>query len=223
DSVNLKGGAPERSGKFAAKLYRTLAEPMLEPLYRRVAAEIPIASGHLLDIGCGAGRLARLIAAAHPAIEVIGLDASPEMIEQSRRGEILPNLQFRQGAIESASLDSEFDFAVTLLSFHHWEEPRASLEAAWRALRPAARLWIYESDPDASAIEIRRDRAPLWGWLRMPVWLQRRMARGHGFSLREVDEIVRPLVVGTSFKECELSRVGSTLRLEFRRTDRGDA
>ena len=191
---------------------------MLEPLYRRVAHEIPIRSGRLLDIGCGAGRLARLIAGANPTIEVVGLDASPDMIEQARRGATLTNLEFRQGAIEWSGLESRFEFAVTLLSFHHWEEPQASLEAVYRALSPGGSFWIYESDPDAPGEEIRRDHAPLWGWLRMPVWFQRRMSRGHGFSRREVDEDVAPLVAGTSFKECRVSRTGSTLRLEFRRT-----
>lgn len=216
--MNLKGAAPETFGAVASWLYRALAQPMLEPLYRRVAAEIPIRSGRLLDIGCGTGRLARLLAEANPALEVVGLDASPDMIEQARRGKAPINLAFRQGAIERAGLDSDFDFAVTLLSFHHWEEPRASLEAVHRALSPCGRFWIYESDPDAPNEEILRDHAPLWGWLRMPLWLQRRMSRGHGFSRREVDEDVAPLVAGTSFKECEVSGTGSTLRLEFRRT-----
>jgi len=216
--VNLKGAPPETFGAIAARLYRALAQPMLEPLYRRVAAEVLIQGGRLLDIGCGPGRLARLLAVANPSLEVVGLDASRDMIEQARRGEPLANLEFRQGAIETAGLDSGFDFAVTLLSFHHWEEPRASLEAVHRALSPGGHFWIYESDPDAPNEEIRRDHASLWGWLRMPVWLQRRMSRGHGLSRQEVDDIVRPLVAGTSFQECRISRTGSTLRLEFRRT-----
>lgn len=215
--MNLKGTRPERFGPVAARLYRILAQPILEPLYRRVAAELPIRSGRLLEVGCGTGRLARIVAGAHPALEVVGLDVSPDMIRQARRGEVFPNLVFREGAVESSGLDSAFDFAVTLLSFHHWEEPFASLEAIRRALRPGGVLWLYEPDPDAPEEAIRRDHAPLCGFLRVPGWIHRRMSRVHGLSLRKVDETVRPLASRALFGGCEASRSGSTLRVELSR------
>jgi len=215
--MNLKGAGPERFGAIASFLYRRWAEPSLTPLYRRVGAEIPVEEGRLLDIGCGPGRLDRLLAAANPGLEVVGLDASPDMLRQARRGPVLPNLEFREGSIEEASFEQGFDFAVSVLSFHHWEEPQRGLEAVHALLLPGGRFWIYEPDAEASDVDIRLDRAPLWGWLRVPGSLQRLMARGHGFSELEIEEKVKPIVAETPFGELEATRRGSTWRMELQK------
>lgn len=213
--MNLKGAGPERFGAVASFLYRRWAEPSLSPLHRRIGAEIPIEEGRLLDVGCGPGKLSRLLAAANPALEVVGLDASPDMLRQARRGPALPNLEFHEGRVEDASFEEAFDFAVSVLSFHHWEEPQRGLAAVHALLSPGGRFWIYEPDPEATDVDIRLDHAPLWGWLRLPASFQRLMARGHGLSEREIEEKVRPIVKGTPFGSLEATRRGSTWRLEL--------
>jgi len=215
--MNLKGARAERFGSIASFLYRKWAEPSLTPLYRRIGAEIPIERGRLLDVGCGPGKLDRLIAAANPGLEVVALDASEAMLREAGRGPVLPNLEFREGNVEEVGFSRLFDFAVSLLSFHHWEEPQKGLEAVYAALRPGGHFWIYESDPEAPDQEIQADHAPLWGWLRVPAGLQRLMARGHGFTERQIEDVVRPAVAETSFKACKVSRRGSTFRLELDR------
>ncbi|MGH9316228.1 MAG: class I SAM-dependent methyltransferase [Thermoanaerobaculia bacterium] len=219
-ALNLKGGPAEKFGALAAFFYRRWGEPTLEPLYRRIAAEIPIEEGRLLDIGCGPGRLDRLIAAARPRLSVVGLDSSPAMLRQAERGQPLPNLEFHLGSIDGSAFREGFDFAIALLSFHHWEEPRGGLEAVYQGLKPGGRFWIYESDPDAPDAELRRDHAPLWGWLSVPCWLLRAASRGHGFRLAEVDTVVRHVVAQTSFWTLEAARTGSTLRLALEKTSR---
>lgn len=215
--MNLKGGKPEHFGRFAAFFYRLWAEPALAPMHARIAAEIPIASGRLLDVGCGPGRLTRLIAARLPGVAVTGLDLSPDMIRQAERGPGFPNLAFRQGDLDSLVGAAEFDFAVSVLSFHHWEEPEQVLAGIHRALKPGGRLWIYEQDPEAASADIHADRAALWGWFRVPAAWQRRLARGHGFSVGEVEERVRPAVARTPFATLGVGRSGSCLRLELRK------
>jgi SAM-dependent methyltransferase len=213
--VNLKGGRPEHFGRFAAFFYRRWAEPALAPMHARIAAEIPLESGRLLDVGCGPGRLTRLIAGRLPGVAITGLDLSGDMIRQAERGPGLPNLVFRQGSPDSLGIAGEFDFAVSVLSFHHWEEPEEVLAGIHRALKPGGRLWIYEQDPEAPSADIHADRAALWGWLRVPAAWQRRLARGHGFSLGEVEDRVRPAVARTPFGTLEAARSGSCLRLEL--------
>ncbi len=216
--MNLKGAKTERFGALAARLYRRWGEPTLEPLYRRVAADVAIRRGRLLDVGCGPGRLARLVAAARPDLAVVGLDASPDMIGEARRGPNPPNLEFVNASIESARFEGGFDLALTLLSFHHWEEPAQGLQAVYDALAPGGRFWIYEPDSEAANGDIYRDHEPLWGWLRMPGWIHRRLSRTHGFSLAEIDEVVRPVVARTAFGACAVERRGSTIRLELHRS-----
>jgi SAM-dependent methyltransferase len=215
--MNIKGAHPERFGAMASFFYRRWAEPSLSPLYRRVGAEIPIEEGRLLDVGCGPGKLARLLAAANPQLHVVGLDSSPAMLEQARRGPAPPNLEFREGRVEEPFFDRRFDFAVSVLSFHHWEEPRLGLEAVHTLLSPGGRFWIYEPDAEAADVEIHQDNAPLWGWLRVPAYFQRLMARTHGLTEEEIDDKVRPIVEETPFGELQATRRGSTWRLELRR------
>lgn len=215
--VNLKGGKAEEFGRIAAFFYRRWAEPALAPMHARIAAEIPLEAGRLLDVGCGPGRLTRAIAARRPGVAVLGLDLSADMVRQAERGPGLPNLAFRQGRPASLPAEGGFDFAVSVLSFHHWEEPVEELAAIHRALAPGGRLWIYEPDPEASTADIHADRAPLWGGLRVPASWQRRLARGHGFTRREVDEAVRPAVARTPFRTLGVSPSGSCLRLELQK------
>jgi SAM-dependent methyltransferase len=215
--MNLKGGGPEKFGAIRSFFYERLAEPSLEPLHRRIASEIPIERGRLLDIGCGPGNLDRLLAAGRPNLAVVGLDDSEAMIRRAARETRLPNLEFRRGAVEELPFREEFDLALSVLSFHHWEEPEAGLEAVHRALKPGGRFWIYEGDPEAPWEELRRDQRPLFGWLRLPERLVRKGLRGHGFTAAEADRVVRPAVARTSFRTCEISRSGSMLRISLAR------
>ena len=217
--MNLKNAAPEKFGPVKTFFYRLWAEPSIEPLHRRIAAEVPIDDGSVLDLGCGAGKVARLIASAHPRLRVVGIDSSEPMIRAARKIP-LPNVEFRHGTVERSASLGEFDFALSVLSFHHWEEPAETLAGVHRALAPGGRFWIYEMDPEAPADAIRADRAPLWGLLRLPMGMQRRMARDHGFSAAEVDRIVRPVVFGTPFRELKMTRSGSMIRMEMEKSHR---
>lgn len=213
--MNLKGGKPEKFGSLASRLYRRWAEPMCAPLHRRIGAEIPIERGRLLDVGCGPGRLDRLLAAARPELQVVGIDASSDMIAQAGRGPSLPNLAFRVGAAEEARFENEFDFAIAVLTFHHWEEPIAGLAGVHRALKPGGRFWIFEGNPDAPAAELARDRAPLWGWFPLPVFLMRRGMRHHGFSSEEIEGTVQAAISESPFRSAHVVQKGSTFRIEL--------
>ena len=213
--MNLKGAKPETFGSISSFFYQRWAEPSIEPLHRRIAAEIPVERGRLLDIGCGPGDLDRKIAGRFPNLTVVGLDESEAMLRRAARGPRPANLEFRQGRVEALPFRDEFDFALSVLSFHHWEEPVAGLEAAYRALKPGGRFWIYEGNPEAPLAELRQDQAPLWGWLRVPEWLMRKGLRGHGFTVAEMDDVVRPAVAKTPFRTCEVVPTGSLLRVSL--------
>jgi SAM-dependent methyltransferase len=215
--MNLKGGKPEEFGKVRSFFYEKVAQTNLEPLHRRIASEIAITTGRLLDIGCGPGALDRMIAAARPQLVVVGIDQSEPMIRRALQGARPTNLEFRAGAVEKVTFHEEFDFALSVQSFHHWEEPEAGLEAVCRALKPGGRFWIYEGDPEATSEDLRRYQKAVWGWLRLPVWLLRKMLRGHGFTAAEVQSVVAPVVARTGFKTCEMNRSGPLLRISMAR------
>jgi Methyltransferase domain len=70
-----------------ARVYDLLSGVLASALYRRVVAdvsEVALPAGSVvLDVGTGPGRVARLIAAAYPTVEVEGVDLSPEMIARA--------------------------------------------------------------------------------------------------------------------------------------------
>lgn len=213
--MNLKNAAPEKFGPIKTFFYRLFAEPSVEPMHRRIAAEVPVQSGSVLDLGCGTGKVARLIASARPGVRVVGIDSSEPMIRAAKKAANPPNVEFRHGTVEQGASAGEFQFALSVLSFHHWEEPAQTLAGVHRALVPGGKFWIYEMDPEASASSIRTDRAPLWGFFRLPMGWQRRMARDHGFSRAEIEKVVRPVVGRTPLRELRVNSSGSMLRLEL--------
>jgi ubiquinone/menaquinone biosynthesis C-methylase UbiE len=102
-----------------------------------------------LDVGCGPGYFARMLArAVGPEGSVIGVDAAPEMVEYAaRKAGKLPNCRFEAGTAEALSFpDASFDVVVSSLMLHHLPEEarqKAVAEMA-RVLRPGGRLVLAE-------------------------------------------------------------------------------
>jgi trans-aconitate 2-methyltransferase len=96
----------------------------------------PQAGERILDLGCGTGQLAAKIAAA--GAEVVGLDASPDMIGQARQN--FPKLRFVLADAAKLEYENEFD-AVFSNAALHWILDRAAVVAGVaRALKPGGRF-----------------------------------------------------------------------------------
>jgi ubiquinone/menaquinone biosynthesis C-methylase UbiE len=105
---------------------------------------------HVLDVGCGTGYFARLLAQAvgNDGL-VVGVDASPEMIRYaSDRARRARNCQFQLGTAESLSFPAEhFDVVVSSLFMHHLPDDLqlAAVSEMRRVLRPGGTLLIAEA------------------------------------------------------------------------------
>jgi SAM-dependent methyltransferase len=91
-----------------------------------------------LDLGCGGGHAALLLA---PRVrQVTAVDLSAAMVEVTRaeahrRG--LTNLAVQQGIVEHLPFpDAAFDIVVSRYSAHHWHDVGAGLREARRVLKP---------------------------------------------------------------------------------------
>jgi len=91
------------------------------------------------------------IARSSPAIEVIGLDPSPDMIQHARTNAtsagVPSHLRFEVGS--SAALpfaDSSVALIISSLSVHHWDDVAGGLAECLRVLQPGGEFWIYEPD-----------------------------------------------------------------------------
>ena len=117
-------------------------------------------AGRGLDVGCGPGKLALLMASRSPALTVVGIDTSAEMVRLARENARLAGeadrVAFQTGSAEQIPFpDASFDVVVSTLSLHHWDDPIAALREIQRVTKPFGRYYV---------LDLRRDLALLL-WL----------------------------------------------------------
>jgi ubiquinone/menaquinone biosynthesis C-methylase UbiE len=215
----LKNIMPEKIPALGAVLYSALPARAFEPHHRTIAQAILLADGAtLLDIGCGPGFLAALIAKRFPSAHVIGIDLSEKMVEiAAKRAGDIPNLKFRVmngTAMEFA--DNSLDMVISTASFHHWHDPANALNEIHRVLKPGAPAWIYDGYGDVSNVDIDSGFKRPVRWL-PPRWLVRLILRTHGFTLREYQTTVSDIVARSAFRTCSLDPSGILMRITLRK------
>ncbi len=101
---------------------------------------------HVLDVGCGDGKVTAEIARMLPRGRVLGVDASADMIAFARRtfpaGQT-PNLDFQLcDARTLGTVAGPFDLVFSNAALHWVDDHEAVLHGAARVLRPGGRLVI---------------------------------------------------------------------------------
>jgi len=102
----------------------------------------------VLDLGCGTGQLTRLIANSVPEGEIVGVDLTPEMIEQARK-ELPPQyssaVDFKIGKGESLDLETGyFDSAASAFTLRNVEDIRQVLSEMQRVVKPGGKVYTLE-------------------------------------------------------------------------------
>jgi trans-aconitate 2-methyltransferase len=90
----------------------------------------------ILDLGCGTGHLTNEIAQSDA--EVVGLDASPEMVEQARQN--YPNLRFQVADARDFAFAEPFDAVFSNAVLHWIKPPEPVVACISRALKPGGRF-----------------------------------------------------------------------------------
>lgn len=104
---------------------------------------------HVLEIGCGTGKLLNRLAHHHPDLTGTGLDFSLEMVKQARRSSIAPaRLQFVQGQSNQIPFaDSQFDAIFCSISFLHYRDPQQVFEEIARVLKTNGQFFLADLTP----------------------------------------------------------------------------
>jgi len=155
-------------GFFDAAYVRHLRAQWSDAITReQVAFVVKVLGLHrgarILDVPCGFGRHARLL--ARRGMLVVGVDLSPAMLTEARRGGAEPRLKFLRGDMRRLGYDSEFDAVVNLYTSFGYFSPRENLDVLRRmarALRCGGRILIDHRDRDRDA------RLPGRWWDRLP-------------------------------------------------------
>jgi ubiquinone/menaquinone biosynthesis C-methylase UbiE len=134
-----------------AWLYQAVVASHIAPLYARLADALDAnldLRGRVLDVGCGPGQLAAMLARRHPGCQFLGVDLSETMIGLARRLTAgLPNLTFRAANAEALPFaDGEFDLAISITSVKHWADRQAGVREMARVVRPGGRVFVLELD-----------------------------------------------------------------------------
>ena len=132
-------------------------------LLHKALVELTVATplGDLLDVGCGQGRLLKLLASR--AHRVVGVDIDPGARRLARAELLLaglPNCSLRQGDMYALPFDDqEFDTVILDDVLGNAARPAEAIEEARRLLKPGGRILFLATASDRSAEQLKADFA----------------------------------------------------------------
>ena len=149
--------------RIAVALETRAADPAQRAMLESYLAEIAFPPhAHVLEIGCGTGAIARVLAHLPGVAEVVGIDPSPTLLERARcLGNGIPNLRFRLADGRELPFDSStFDVVILHTILCHVPGPEAILAEARRVLHASGSLAIFDGDYSTTSVALG-DHDPL--------------------------------------------------------------
>lgn len=182
---------------------------------------LPAAGARALDLGCGAGRHAVLLAGRFEQVDAV--DLSGPMIDLARRRRSRPNISYRQADLHDVAGAGRYDVIVSVLALHHVPDLHAALGHIKTLVAPGGRVAvvdIYETGaaPRSPVLVLRRiaewlvplrPRLHAMGVLRLGANLIRRgpATAWEIYRLSTRREWLDHLVTDRFFSQAELERV----------------
>lgn len=172
----------------------TLGRPVVDLLAPRLGERI-------LDLGCGDGALTAELKAT--GIDVVGFDASPDLVAAARaRG-----LEVIEGDGRALPFEAAFDAVFSNAALHWMTDPDAVIAGVARALRPGGRFVAEMGGMGnvagittalrAALSEAGIDGIAIRPWFfPSPADYRRRLER-HGFRVESIELIPRPTPLPT--------------------------
>lgn len=123
-----------------------ITEPTLELM--RIAE-----TDNILDVGCGAGWLSRILAKRAPRGRVVGMDISDEMIHHAREASLHQgNLKFVVGSVDEIPWEQNFfNHIITVESSYYWPDPARGMRELYRVAAEGGSAWTlinyYRDNP----------------------------------------------------------------------------
>ena len=168
------------------------------------------ADAAVLDVGCGSGWAARLLAEQASEGRVVGIDVSDEMIRVAReQSKDFANVEFRTASAEALPFDdAAFSHAFSMESLYYYADIETAAREIKRVLQPGG---IF-----VTVVDLYRENEPSHQWietLKVPVHLlsaaeYRLLLEQAGFCGIRDERLLDPTPVpdiysGTTFKTRE--------------------
>jgi SAM-dependent methyltransferase len=126
--------------------------------------------GKVLEIGCGAGAMARALKTYRPDLDVYGCDISQRAIHAAQRNP--GGVIFQVGdAYDLPFVNSRFTAVVTFDLLEHLAEPSRAIAEAWRVLEPGGRCHFF--------VPCEGSSNTLHGFLSQLGWRAKELYGGH--------------------------------------------
>jgi len=188
---------------------------------------LPSAGGRALDLGCGTGRDAILLAERFAHVDAV--DLSLPMIEIARAKRSRPNITYRQADLLETADSGDYDLVLSVMTLHHVPDLRTALVHIKGLLAPGGRIVLVDPYPSRRilhrlvplrprlhAMAILRfgvnlaGRGPATAWeiYRLSTrraWLDHRVS-DRFFSREELEQCCAALFPG-----CQLERLGGSV------------
>ncbi|MDX1436085.1 MAG: class I SAM-dependent methyltransferase [Anaerolineales bacterium] len=148
----------------------------------------------ILDLGCGDGALT--IKLVEAGCEVVGVDASPDMVQAARA----IGIDARQADGASLAFNAEFEAVFSNAALHWMKDPAAVVSGVWKALKPGGRF-VGEFGGHGNVASITTAMAEVLAARGLPTadpWYFprpeefRSLLEDQGFAVGEMDLIPRP-------------------------------
>jgi ubiquinone/menaquinone biosynthesis C-methylase UbiE len=137
---------------------------IFDPLTLRLLQAAGLAPGmRVLDIGSGAGNVARLVAEiVGPGGTVVGIDTDPAAVELASQKNSSPNIEFRVADLRTLDgIEGGFDAVTGRLVLMYLADPVGALRQAVSRVRPGGLVCMHEGD-----------LGYLWASPQTPLWDQ---------------------------------------------------
>lgn len=161
DLASVRHQAHEEFAAWSKSYDRSILQFLLfDPSHKRILREVEqdgkAGQAHILDIGCGTGKLAHRLITHHRDARVFGIDLSESMIRAANHN-ITQESRIHLSVADSEHLpfpDGAFDYVTCSNSFHHYPNQRGAVCEMHRVLKPGGRLFLTDGYRDH-----------LFGWL----------------------------------------------------------
>ena len=131
---------------------------------------------HILDIGCGEGKITADISKFIPQGTILGIDPSRPMLDWARKQYCsleYPNLAFLEGGFLEPNISESFDIIVSNCALQHCSNQSQAFKNLAQLLKPGGKLWIMIPAIDNAAWKQARkvvQTSPKWAcyWQNIP-------------------------------------------------------